>query len=97
MHCLNGYTSIANPLFFQAGIIQFWLSDLLTKSAMEGQRKIKKDLAEKNRGMLTMHNLESAFFILLVGFSAASLVFLCEQMQYKRQNRKTIIVQVAST
>jgi hypothetical protein len=83
------FAIISNPLLFQAGIIQFWLSDLLAKSALEGQRKIKKDVIEKNKGQLTMHNLQPAFYILSVGFLAALLVFLCELLQYKMKKRNT--------
>ena len=77
----------------QAGLIQFWLSDLLARSAVEGHAKVGEDddLPQQDTLPLTLHHLQPAFGVLVVGTLLACVVLLCEKLTDLKHSVKIVL------
>ena len=69
-------------------MLQFWLSDLLAKSAVEGQSRLGEEDGnhQQDTVQLTLHHLQPAFFVLVVGLLMACLVAVCEKITALKEN-----------
>ena len=63
-------------------MLQYWLSDLLARSAVEGQARVGEEDGQHQQDTLplTLHHLQPAFAVLVTGILAASVVALCEKL-----------------
>ena len=66
----------------QAGLIEFWLIDLLAKSGLEGQKRANKEdgAGQRDSLQLNIHHLQPAFAILIGGLLLAFSVAVFEKM-----------------